>query len=62
MNVNSELDRRMIAWGGCGRCGAGVGIGGWLVWNREGTLGTFACGNHVRAIRAANPGGEVEEI
>lgn len=51
-----------VFWGQCGICGVPVGIGGWLVWSRDGKLGTFSCGVHVRAVRARNPGGETEEL
>lgn len=55
-------DEAIVAWGGCGVCACGVGNDGWLVWDRAGRIGTFACGRHVLVLKARFPGGTVEGL
>ena len=51
-----------VIWGGCGVCNVGCGIGSYLVWNRAGTVGTFACWLHLKRVRKMNPKGKVERL
>lgn len=51
-----------VIWGGCGACHGGVTSDGYLVWDKTGKVGTFACPLHLAVVKARNPGGKVEML
>jgi hypothetical protein len=48
-------------WGSCEVCGVGI-VRGYIVWHELGTIGSFACGKHLGAMKLRVRWNYIEEI